>query len=80
MQGGHHARLKAEVGGRIDKAKSTRDGHQTPGSERPGVEGTLRHRLQQEPKLRGTVIPESGSRPETANSVVYVTHTVVHCD
>lgn len=41
MQGGHHARLKAEVGGRIDKAKSTRDGHQTPGSERRGVEGTL---------------------------------------
>lgn len=52
MQGGHHARLKAEVGGRIDKAKSTRDGHQTPGSERRGVEGTLRHRLQEEPKLR----------------------------
>lgn len=52
MQGGHHARLKAEVGGRIDKAKSTRDGHQTLGSERRGVEGTLRHRLQEEPKLR----------------------------
>lgn len=26
------------------------------------------------------MIPESGSGPETANFVVYVTHTVVHCD
>lgn len=80
MQEGHHAKLKAEVGGCIGKAKSTRDGQQTPGSERQGVDGIRPHRLQEEPKPRAPRFQSLPSRPETANSVVYVAHVVVHCD